>query len=328
MRLKTQINILKSLKSSQSGSILLSEAYTINSEERNELNIGTTISTRELKVYVNNLITELRQSIPDLSILSSPSKVNFGKQSLSDLNTSLLVYKPYNDIFNKLRGYVASMNNAGEQELAVRLVPVGDDNEEDTVLKFFEKIVDHMQREGAQYKNQADPLEAVKTVLPSLIEIMQKLRDKSEQMSLKGRRSDSSEFSYGANIRADALHSIAGTSREAFTKELEDLHKLSQFCSGGNVEEEDDENIGTSIPALALQVATLLCKAAYGSGFDGVMAYFNNLALSVMPDDNVSNFLHEVPTQIVYCSGICIDLSFVCFFFLEYDVIAWYHIDS
>ena len=139
MRLKTQINILKSLKSSQSGSILLSEAYTINSEERNVLNIGTTISIKKLKVFVNDLITELRQSIPDLSILSSPSKVNFGKQSLSDLNTSLLVYKPYNDIFNKLRGYVATMNNAGEQELAVRLVPDGDDNEEDTVLKFFEK---------------------------------------------------------------------------------------------------------------------------------------------------------------------------------------------
>ena len=49
MRLKTQINILKSLKSSQSGSILLSEAYTINSEERKDFNIGTTISIKKLK---------------------------------------------------------------------------------------------------------------------------------------------------------------------------------------------------------------------------------------------------------------------------------------
>ena len=75
---------------------------------------------------------------------------------------------------------------------------------------------------------------------------------------------------------------------------------MSNFSSNENDEDEDEDkdNAGASIPALALQVATLLCKAAFGSGFDGIMSYFNNIAISVMSDSDVSNFLHEVKIKL------------------------------
>jgi hypothetical protein len=156
-----------------------------------------------------------------------------------------------------------------------------------------------MKNAGENSKNMATPSEAVNAVLPSLINIMQSLRQQTTQFTSKGRKGNSSSLnSSGKNIRPGAIHSLIGATYDAFIKELEALNKLSNFSSNENDEDEDEDNAGASIPALALQVATLLCKAAFGSGFDGVMAYFNNLAMSVMSDSDVSNFLHEVKIKL------------------------------
>ena len=74
MRLSTQINILKAVKCSVSGSIPLFDAYSIALNEREEFNIGTNISSKKLKEHVNILICELKQNVPLLSIVDSPCK--------------------------------------------------------------------------------------------------------------------------------------------------------------------------------------------------------------------------------------------------------------
>ena len=158
MRLATQINILKVVKCSLSGSIPLFDAYSIALNEREEFNIGTNISSKKLKEHVNILICELKQNVPLLSIVDSPCKTRIGSHNLTDLNTSLLVYEPYNDIFNKINGYAANMKNAGQDEVVVRLLQdSGSKDTEDTVLEFFERVVKYMRSEGDGFKNMASP---------------------------------------------------------------------------------------------------------------------------------------------------------------------------
>ena len=75
MRLATQINILEAVKRSDSGSIPLSDAYSIASNERKNFCYGENISSKNLKAHVSKLIQELREKVPLLSIVASPAKI-------------------------------------------------------------------------------------------------------------------------------------------------------------------------------------------------------------------------------------------------------------
>ena len=150
MRLTTQINILNALKNSASGSIPLSKAYLIASEERDNYNIGTNISTHNLRIHVNVLIDELRDQVPLLSIVNSPLRRRIGTLNLTDMSTSLLVYKPYYNIFKHINGYAANMTMAGEDEVVDGLMEDrGNEDSEETVFEFFKKVVETVETANA-----------------------------------------------------------------------------------------------------------------------------------------------------------------------------------